>query len=167
LSVVAHDGIGLRRPPAGAGITERAIDLTFSENDEILCRFSHGRRFSPWEAILPMGSVHPAQERTWSRFSLFSCRSVGPIAIPMPSVDTKRAETVCEDERQAVSPLVYAFVILSVFVLAVIRMWVEDGASTAVVTAVVVVAIAGTAIGLCGTALAVKETDELGSRPED
>jgi hypothetical protein len=85
----------------------------------------------------------------------------------MPSVDAKQVASAREDERQGVSPLVYAFVILSVFVLAVIRMWVEDGASTAVVTAVVVVAFAATAIGLCGTALAVKETDALGSRPED
>ena len=117
--------------------------------------------------ILPSELVNPPHEGAWPRFSLFSCRSAGPIAISMPSVDTKRAESAREDERQAVSPLVYAFVILVVFVLAVVRMWVEDGASTAVVTAVAVVAIAATAIGLCGTALAVKETDEFGSRPED
>jgi hypothetical protein len=85
----------------------------------------------------------------------------------MPGVEVKRVESAREDERQAIRPLIYAFVILSVFVLAVIRMWLEDGASTAVVTAVAVVAIAATAIGLCGTAMAVRETDELGSRSED
>jgi hypothetical protein len=88
-------------------------------------------------------------------------------ATSMPGVDVKRIESAREDERQPISPLVYAFVILSVFVLAVIRMWVEDGASTAVVTAVAVVAIAATAVGLCGTALAVRETDEFGSPTED
>jgi hypothetical protein len=131
--------------------TKRALYPTLSENNEILCRF-------PRQGLrLDRPIVFLAIQLSGSRAD----------ALSMPGVDIKRIESAREDERQPISPLVYAFVILSVFVLAVIRMWVEDGASTAVVTAVAVIAIAATAIGLCGTAMAVRDTDEFTSRSED
>jgi hypothetical protein len=62
---------------------------------------------------------------------------------------------------------VYGSVILLVFVGAVITMTVKDGASGAVETALLAFAIAATAVGVWGTAMAVKETEELRARPED
>jgi hypothetical protein len=57
-------------------------------------------------------------------------------------------------------------VILVVVALAVIMMGVKDGMYAALLTAVVGVAAAATAVGVWGTALAVKDT-ELRSRSDD
>jgi len=66
-----------------------------------------------------------------------------------------------------VTPLFWMSVVVAVFVLAVIMMAIRDGASGAVLTALACVVITGIAFGLWGTAMAVKETDELGSRSGD
>ena len=85
----------------------------------------------------------------------------------MSTVDSKRIGSVREGERPTNKRLVYAFVTLSVFVLAVIAMGLEDGPSGAAVTALLAFAIAATAVGLWGTAMAVRETDQMGSRSDD
>jgi hypothetical protein len=54
-----------------------------------------------------------------------------------------------------------------VFVVAVTTMGLRDGPSGAAVTALLSFAIAATAVGVWGTAMAVRETDELRSRSED
>ncbi|MGD0381043.1 MAG: hypothetical protein ABSC30_13770 [Acidimicrobiales bacterium] len=72
-----------------------------------------------------------------------------------------------EDEGRTVRPAVYAFVILAVFVVAVTTMGLRDGPSGAMVTALLSLAVAATAVGVWGTAMAVKETDDLRSRSED
>ena len=56
---------------------------------------------------------------------------------------------------------------LAVFVAAVIAMALRDGAGGAALTALVYVATAATAFGVWGTAMAVRETQELGSPTED
>jgi hypothetical protein len=54
-----------------------------------------------------------------------------------------------------------------VFVVAVTTMGLRDGPSGAMVTALLSLAVAATAVGVWGTAMAVKETDDLRSRSED
>ncbi|HLN42566.1 MAG TPA: hypothetical protein VK215_08930 [Acidimicrobiales bacterium] len=75
--------------------------------------------------------------------------------------------TARQGERHSVTPLFWMSVVVAVFVLAVIMMAIRDGASGAVLTALACVVITGIAFGLWGTAMAVKETDELGSRSGD
>jgi len=60
----------------------------------------------------------------------------------------------------------YVVMILVLIALAVIMMGVKDGTYAAVMTAFLGVATTATAVGVWGTALAVKDT-ELGSRPDD
>ena len=83
------------------------------------------------------------------------------------STNSRRIDSAPKGERRNIRPVVYAFVILSVFVVAVTTMGLKDGPSGAAVTALLVVAIAATALGVWGTAMAVRETNELRSRPED
>jgi hypothetical protein len=85
----------------------------------------------------------------------------------MSMVDSRHIASAPKDERRKIRPLVYGSVILLVFVGAVIMMTMKDGASGAVETALLAFAIAATALGVWGTAMAVKETDELRARPED
>ncbi len=85
----------------------------------------------------------------------------------MSTMESRRLDSAREDERRNVRPAVYASVILSVFVVAVTAMGLRDGASGAAVTALLAFAVAATAVGVWGTAMAVKETDDLRSRSED
>jgi hypothetical protein len=55
-------------------------------------------------------------------------------------------------------PFLYGLAILAVFVGTVAVIAVKAGTSSAIVTAVLTVAVAGTAFGLWGAAIAVKET---------
>jgi hypothetical protein len=88
----------------------------------------------------------------------------------MPTIqssESRRLDSAGEDEGRTVRPAVYAFVILAVFVVAVTTMGLRDGPSGAMVTALLSLAVAATAVGVWGTAMAVKETDDLRSRSED
>ncbi|HVA04402.1 MAG TPA: hypothetical protein VMU64_11740 [Acidimicrobiales bacterium] len=82
-------------------------------------------------------------------------------------VDSRHVASAEKSERRNIRPLVYGSVILLAVVAAVITMTMKDGASGAVETALLALAIAATAFGVWGTAMAVKETDELSARPED
>ncbi len=75
--------------------------------------------------------------------------------------------SVRQGGRRRVKPVLWASVALAVFVVAVIAMAFRDGAGGAALTALVYVATAGTAFGVWGTAMAVRETQELGSPTED
>ncbi len=57
--------------------------------------------------------------------------------------------------------------VVSVIVAAVVTMALKDGASGAVVTGLLALAVIGTAVGVWGTAMAVKETENFGSSTED
>ncbi len=70
-------------------------------------------------------------------------------------------------ERRKGKLLLCSCVVLAVFVMAVITMALKDGASGAGLTALVCVVVAAIAVGLWGTAMAVRESEELGARPED
>jgi hypothetical protein len=65
--------------------------------------------------------------------------------------------------RKRARSLLGALVLLVVFVSATTAMAVTAGMSAAVTTGLLTVAVVGTAVGLWGTAMAVKETHELGS----
>ena len=57
-------------------------------------------------------------------------------------------------------PLAYAAVVLAVFLTAVIVLAVKAGSSAAMLTTLFVVVLAGTACGLWGTAMAVRDTHD-------
>jgi len=78
----------------------------------------------------------------------------------------ERAVTARRLRRPGIRPWVYALAIPSVFVVAVIMMALQEGASDAVMTAFVAFATTGTAIGLWGTAMAVRDTHDFSPRPE-
>ncbi len=82
-------------------------------------------------------------------------------------VDSRQVASAPKSERRSIKPLVYGSVILAVFVGALTTMTMKDGASGGVETAILGFALAATAVGVWGTAMAVKETDELRARPED
>ena len=65
------------------------------------------------------------------------------------------------------APVLYGVGILAVFVVTVAVIAVKAGSSSAIVTAVVTVAVAGTAFGLWGASMAVKETAVPTSVPAD
>jgi len=94
---------------------------------------------------------------------------VGPAVdtITMPTLDSKPMSTARQGERHSLTPLLWMSVVVAVFVLAGSTMGIRDGAGGAVLTALACVVLAGIAFGLWGTAMAVKETDELGSRSGD
>jgi hypothetical protein len=85
----------------------------------------------------------------------------------MSMVDARHVEAAPKSERRNRRPFVYGSVITFVFVAALTTMTMRDGASGAVETALLGFAIAATAVGVWGTAMAVRETDELRTRPED
>lgn len=89
------------------------------------------------------------------------------IPVSMQTVESQPKSAGRDGERRKVKVLLSSCVILAVFVMAVITMALEDGAGGAGLTALVCVVVAAIAVGLWGTALAVRETEELGSRPED
>jgi len=63
--------------------------------------------------------------------------------------------------RKRARSLLGALVILVALVAATTAMAVTDGMSAAVTTGLLIVAVVGTAVGVWGTAMAVKETHEL------
>jgi hypothetical protein len=85
----------------------------------------------------------------------------------MSTVDSKPMSSVREGGRRNAKPFVVASVVVAVFVLAVITMALRDGAGGAALTVLGAVVIAATALGLWGTAMAVRETDRIGSRSEE
>lgn len=85
----------------------------------------------------------------------------------MSMVDARHVEAAPERERRNVRPLVLGSVITFVFVAALTTMTMRDGASGAVETALVGFAVAATAVGVWGTAMAVRETDDLRTPPGD
>jgi undecaprenyl pyrophosphate phosphatase UppP len=76
-------------------------------------------------------------------------------------------ERKSESGRHNVKALFCTLVVIAVFVVAVITMALRDGTNAAVMTALLVVAVAGIAVGLWGTAMAVKETEEFRSPPDE
>ena len=70
-----------------------------------------------------------------------------------------------ETGRRHVRPVLYGSSILVVCVAAVVLMAVVNGTGAAIMTAFLVITISGTALGLFGAGMAVKET-ELEMRPE-
>jgi len=85
----------------------------------------------------------------------------------MSMVDSRRIASAPERQRRTIRPRVYAWVIASVFVAAVVTMAVKEGASGAVVTILLALALAGIAVGVWGTAMAVRETQDFGRRSDD
>lgn len=85
----------------------------------------------------------------------------------MSMVDTRPIASESKTARRNIRPFVYGCGILLVFIAAVIIMSMRDGASGAFMTAFLAVVAAATAIGVWGTAMAVKETQDLGSHTDD
>jgi undecaprenyl pyrophosphate phosphatase UppP len=85
----------------------------------------------------------------------------------MATVDSKPMGSLREDGRRNVKSRLWVSVALAVFVAAVIAMALRDGAGGAALTALVYVAAVAIAFGLWGTAMAVRESQELGSPTED
>lgn len=85
----------------------------------------------------------------------------------MSMVDARHVEAAPKSERRNIRPFFYGSVITLVFVAALTTMTMRDGASGAVETALLGFAMAATAVGVWGTAMAVRETDELRTPPED
>lgn len=75
--------------------------------------------------------------------------------------------SVRHDGRRSVKSRLWTGVALAVFVAAVIAMALRDGAGGAALTALAYVAAVAIAFGLWGTAMAVRECQELGSPTED
>ncbi len=85
----------------------------------------------------------------------------------MAAMDSRRISSAPRDQSRLSRPFVYTGVILAAFVVAVVMTGVEDGPSAAAVTALLALALAGTVVGVWGTAMAVRETEELGAQPDD
>jgi hypothetical protein len=77
----------------------------------------------------------------------------------MSTMDSRRIGVVRETERRPVRPVLYGFVSLAVFVAAVVLVAVMNGTGAAIATAFLVFTIPGTALGLVGVGVAVKETE--------
>ncbi len=85
----------------------------------------------------------------------------------MAAMNLRRIASGPQGQSRISRPLLYAGAILSVFVVAVTMMGLEDGPSGAAVTALVALALAGTVVGVWGTAMAVRETEDFTTQPED
>jgi hypothetical protein len=85
----------------------------------------------------------------------------------MSMVDSRPIASAPKSARRNARPLVLGCVVALVFVAAVIAMTIRDGAGGAVMTALLAVVLVATAFGVWGTAMAVRETEELGSHTED
>ena len=75
----------------------------------------------------------------------------------MPETRTLKPEGT---EAGRVVPVVYAAAVLAIFVTTVAVIAVKAGTSSAIVTGVVTVTVAGTAFGLWGAAVAVRDTHD-------
>ncbi|HEY5024515.1 MAG TPA: hypothetical protein VII76_06035 [Acidimicrobiales bacterium] len=82
-------------------------------------------------------------------------------------LDSRPIASPSKSARRNIRPFVYGCMILVVFIAAVTMMSMKDGASGALLTALGAVALAATGVGVWGTAVAVKETHDLGSHTED
>lgn len=82
-------------------------------------------------------------------------------------LDSRPVASPSKSARRTVRPFAYGCMILAVFIAAVTVMSMKDGASGALLTALVAVALAATAVGVWGTAMAVRETHDVGSDTED
>jgi uncharacterized membrane protein YqjE len=82
-------------------------------------------------------------------------------------VDSRPIASESKGEVRRIKPRVYGYALAVVFVAAVVTMAVKDGASGAAVTTLLAFALLATAVGVWGTAMAVKETEHLGSRTDD
>jgi uncharacterized membrane protein YdcZ (DUF606 family) len=71
----------------------------------------------------------------------------------------RREDVTVHDGPGRARPLVYAGVLLAVFVTTVIVLAVQAGTDAAMLTTLFAIVIAGTACGLWGTAMAVRDTD--------
>jgi hypothetical protein len=85
----------------------------------------------------------------------------------MSMVDSRSIGSAPEPARRIVKARLYAYAVVTVFVAAVIAMTLEDGIGGAIVTVLIALALAGTALGVWGTAMAVRETENLRSRIGD
>ncbi len=82
-------------------------------------------------------------------------------------VDSRPIASESKGEVRRIKPRVYGCALLVIFVGAVATMAVKDGASGAAVTTLLAFALVTTAVGIWGTAMAVKETEHLGSPRDD
>jgi hypothetical protein len=82
-------------------------------------------------------------------------------------VDSRPTASESKGEVRRIKPRVYGGALAVVFVAAVITMAVKDGASGAAMTTLLAVALLATGVGIWGTAMAVKETENLGSPTDD
>ena len=82
-------------------------------------------------------------------------------------VDSGPIAPATKNARRNVKRFVVGCVILLVFIGCVIAMSMRDGAGGAFLTALLAVVLAATAFGVWGTAMAVRETDELGPHADD
>ncbi len=85
----------------------------------------------------------------------------------MSMVDSRPIASESKSARRNVRPFVYGCVFLLVFIAAVIAMSMRDGASGAFMTALLAVVVAALAVGVWGTAMAVRETQDLGAHSDD
>ncbi len=76
----------------------------------------------------------------------------------MPRTEPERDRAAARDGNGRVRPLAYAIVALVVFVTTVIVLAVQAGTDAAMLTTLFAIVIAGTACGLWGTAMAIRET---------
>ena len=82
-------------------------------------------------------------------------------------VDSRPIASAPEPARRTVRPRVYVYAVVMLFVAAVVAMDFEHGTGGVVVTVLIALAVAGTALGVWGTAMAVRETENLGSPKGD
>jgi uncharacterized membrane protein YhaH (DUF805 family) len=85
----------------------------------------------------------------------------------MSMVDSRPIASEPKSGRRSVRPFVYGCVFLLVFIATVVAMSMKDGASGAFMTALLAVVVAAMAVGVWGTAMAVRETHDLGPHTDD
>jgi len=85
----------------------------------------------------------------------------------MSMVDSRPIASESKSARRNVRPFVYGCAILLAFIAAVIGMSMRDVAAGAFLAALLAVVVAATAVGVWGTAMAVRETQDLGARSDD
>jgi hypothetical protein len=83
----------------------------------------------------------------------------------MFTADSRHDVSTRRGGSRKIRPAAYVVVGASL-VAAVVAMAVADGTTGAVLSALVAFATAGTVVGVWGTAMAVRDTHELSSRPE-
>jgi len=84
----------------------------------------------------------------------------------MFTADSRHDVSTRRGGSRKIRPAAYVVVMAASLVAAVVAMAVADGTTGAVLSALVAFATAGTVVGVWGTAMAVRDTHELSSRPE-